>query len=162
MEENAVNPYQSPLAGLMDGGMADVGQTAARPAYKLFSIWSIILATIFGAPVAGGIVMAINYKRLGFPGKATHAVVWSAVATAVILAIAVFMPEDIHIPNMAFVIPQLVVMYLLAKTLQGPAMETHQAQGGPCASAWLAAGIGLLSMIAIFFVLGVAAFVIGE
>ena len=49
MEENTVNPYQSPLASLTEGGMGEAGLEFSRPSCKLYTIGSIVLATFPGA-----------------------------------------------------------------------------------------------------------------
>jgi hypothetical protein len=36
-----------------------------RPSYELFSVWSIVVATFLGSFLGSGIVMAVNYRRLG-------------------------------------------------------------------------------------------------
>jgi hypothetical protein len=144
MMEPQFNPYQSPMAGLHnESGLEGVAEPG-RPAYKLYSVASAVLATFLGSPVAGGIVLAINYKRLGQSAAAIHAVVWSTVITATIIAAAMFLPDDLPVPNGALVVPQLIAMYYAAKSLQARDLDTHQRRGGRMASAWAAAGIGVL------------------
>jgi hypothetical protein len=144
MDEPALNPYQSPTASLdclpepagIDG--------ASRPAYKLYTVRSITLATFLATPIAGGVVMAINYRRLGRDTAAIHAVVWTIVATVTIIVLSMLVPDDAHIPDAAYFAPQLFGMYVLAKQLQGHTIDTHRLHGGALASAWGAAGIALL------------------
>ncbi len=157
MTEPEFNPYQSPAVGneyveprSMEGPF--------RPDYKLYSAGSIALATFFGSPVAGGIVMAINYRRLGRLVAAVHAVVWTVVFSAAIITVAMVLPDDVHIPNSAFVVPQIVAMYFLAASLQGRDIEEHQRRGGLRASAWGAAGIGVLVGVVIVAILFGAGF----
>jgi hypothetical protein len=148
MEEPELNPYRSPAVGNEYVEPRSI-EGPFRPDYKLYSPGSIVLATFFGSPVAGGIVMAINYKRLGRLVAAVHAVVWTVVFTAAIITVAMILPDDVHIPNSAFVVPQLIAMYFLAASLQGRDLEEHQRRGGLRASAWGAAGIGVLVGVAI-------------
>jgi hypothetical protein len=143
MEEPELNPYRSPAVGneyveprSMEGPF--------RPDYKLYSAGSIALATFFGSPVAGGVLMAINYRRLGRLAAAVHAVVWTFLFTAALITVALMLPDDVHIPNSAFVVPQIVAMYFVAASLQGPDVAEHEGRGGLRASAWGAAGIGIL------------------
>ena len=84
--------------------------------------------------------MAINYRRLGKGAAAIHAVVWSAVATVGVLIAGMLVPDWAHIPNVAFLVPQILGMYGLAKELQGPAVEAHRREGGRLASAWARRG----------------------
>jgi hypothetical protein len=156
MNEPAINPYQSPTS---DGGsllnLDDAG--SARPLYLLYSVGSATLAVFLGGPLAGGIIMAINYKRLGRPVAAIHAVVWTAVATAIIMATAMMIPDEYNVPSVVFLAPQIFCMYGLAKSLQGPAIEAHRSDLGLMASAWGAAGIGLLTgvvvLVAVFAII---------
>jgi hypothetical protein len=160
MEEYSVNPYESPMADWRDGAVTDAEQASSRPSYKLYSIWSIVLANILGVPVASGIVMAINYKRLGFSGKARLAVFWSVIVTLALFVLGIFITDDITI--FALSVPELIGIYLIAKSFQGSVIEMHEAQGGRFASAWIAAGIGLLCLIAIILVYCLIAFTLGE
>jgi hypothetical protein len=153
MEENNINPYQSPSASLTDIELDDHPQDQSRPSYKLYSVRSIVLATFLGSPLAGGIVMALNYRRLGLPAKAMHSAIWSAVATAALIAIAIGMPDDIKIPNMLFLIAQVLAMFIVATKLQGANLSSHQFHGGRLASAWGAAGIAILCSIVIMIAL---------
>jgi hypothetical protein len=149
MDENAVNPYQSPLASLT-GESVEPGAAGTWVAYKLYSAWAVCVATVMGGPLAGGIIMAINYRRLGEKGKAVHAIVWTAVAMAAFCVVgAIF--EDM--PNLVFMPPQWIGMYLAAKAFQGPAMTRHELGGNLFDSAWVAAGIGLACGIALFAVI---------
>jgi hypothetical protein len=60
-------------------------------------------------------------------------------------------PDEAHIPNAAFFVPQIIGMYYVAKSLQGPAVDAHRREGGSLASSWGAAGIGIFTA---FVVLG--------
>jgi hypothetical protein len=98
--------------------------------------------------------MALNYRRLGRTGAALHALLWSTVATVLLIVVCMMIPDEVHIPNAAFLISQIGGMYYTAKSLQGPAIESHQRKGGSLASAWRAAGIGILTgiVVAVVFV----------
>jgi hypothetical protein len=67
-----------------------------------------------------------------------------------IFGIIMILPDEINVPNSVFWVPQIIVMYLLAKSFQGPVVETHQRLGGPMASAWGAAAIGILFAVIVF------------
>jgi hypothetical protein len=139
MVEPELNPYQSPTAPLMTQG----GGGDERPAYKLYSAGAITLATFLGSLLAGGVLMAINYKRLERGAAAVHAVVWTIFAMVGLIGLALMLPESLHIPNAAFFIPQIIAMHYLSTQLQGPSIERHQRSGGQMASWWLAVGIAL-------------------
>ena len=55
-------------------------------------------------------------------------------------------PEDVNIPNKGFYIPQLIIVYAIANTIQGHHIRRHIRDGGTVASAWRSVGIGLLCL----------------
>jgi hypothetical protein len=111
------------------------------PAYRLQSIAGITLATALGTPAAGGIVLAINYWKWGQKALAAAAVVAGFLATAVLAWLAWVLPTSV--PAAAFLVPQVIGGYFLAKSLQGRRVDAHVAAGGGTASNWIGAGIGL-------------------
>jgi len=134
--QDADNIYAPPQAALeRDDGTASGALYSAR---------SVVLATFLGSLLAGGVLLAVNYRRLGRPGAALRAIIGALFGEAALLALALALPADLHIPNIAFTVAQMFLMSYLAKLLQGEALRTHVASGGPVASGWAAAGIGLL------------------
>lgn len=157
MPEPSVNPYQSPATDFAIRVESDGEEGKTRPSYKLYSVGSIVLGAFLGSPIAGGVLMAINYRRVGRFTAAVHAVVWTTVFTVAIVAGGMVLPDDVRIPNTSFVVPQIIAMYFLAKGLQGSAIDGHQRRGGSLASAWGAAGVGIITavivLVAVFGVL---------
>lgn len=141
------NPYQPPGVAVHDIAQAD-------PKARLYSVAGITLATFLGSAFAGGLLMAFNYRALGEPVKARNALGLAFLATAMVLALALVLPESV--PGLAFVLPQLVVVQMLARKLQGAAIGAHQARGAAMHSNWLAAGISLL-VAAVLVAIAVAA-----
>lgn len=121
----------------------------------MYSAGQVGLATFLGGPIGGGWLMALNYKRLGEPGKARAAVGLSVLAMAVLVAIGFATPGQ----RMSWLpIVLFIAMRGLAKSLQGAAYDRHVALGGSRGSSWRAAGIGLASVAICFGVIvGVAA-----
>ena len=105
MDEPTINPYQSPT--LDQGNRGDPGDAnrPSRPAYTLYSPGSVALAAILGSFLAGGIVMAINYKRSGQGVSAIDAYPLVVLATMAIITVAMMIPDEAHIPIAAFVVP---------------------------------------------------------
>ncbi len=54
-----VNPYAVTPAIRPDEILSG-GSGPQRPAYKLYSPWSVVLATFFGSTLAGGILLALE------------------------------------------------------------------------------------------------------
>jgi hypothetical protein len=116
------------------------------PCFALHPIRGVVWATFFGSPISGGIVLAINFARLGRRAAAWTTVLLAAAATTALFAVAFAIPDDVRVPNAAYWLPQLVVMYLVAVCTQGGAIDRHTLQGGHLASAWWSVGIGLLCL----------------
>ena len=114
---------------------------APPPADRLHPVSSITWATALGAPVSGGIVLALNYWKWGQKPAAAAAVSAGLLVTAVIVWLALLVPS--YVPGAVFVVPQVLGGYFVAKALQGRRLEAHRAAGGANASNWIGAGIGL-------------------
>jgi hypothetical protein len=119
----------------------------AGPAIKLFDANAVALATFLGSPVAGSILMAINYKRLGKGGNAAAAVLLGVVSTAAAIALGYFIPATY---TTAVAVVLVVAMRAVAQALQGPSVEQHVRQGGALSSKWAASGVGLVFLVLIF------------
>jgi hypothetical protein len=79
-------------------------------------------------------------------------------ATIVLVTLAMKLPD--RLPSAAIELPVLFAMYGLAKALQGSIYSAHVESGGTKASAWSAAGIGVLCLVVLF--VGIVAWVIIE
>src|ERR1035438_821523 len=65
------------------------------PAYRLFNADSVGLATFLGTPIAGGILMAVNYRRLGKGGKAAAVLLIALLVTALALVFGYLVPQGV-------------------------------------------------------------------
>ena len=81
----------------MDDVQAD-DERQQTPAYALYPTKAVVWATAFGSPLAGGIVMAINYGRLGKLSAKRKTLLWSTIATIVLFTVVLLVPEDLPIP----------------------------------------------------------------
>lgn len=110
------------------------------PSYTLFDASSVTIATLLGAPVAGAILMAVNYRRLG---KEVNAAVAFLIGLAV--TILAMIGGNLIPASGLYAIPivLLVVMRSIAQNLQGPAVQQHVTSGGKLGSRWIAVGIGV-------------------
>ena len=70
------------------------GQGTATAGTRLFSVEQIVLATFLGAPIAGFLLLARNYQRLGNKAYARVSLLWGVVATAVLLTVTWYLPES--------------------------------------------------------------------
>lgn len=146
-----LNPYAAPPAGVAaDDLSVDAGRPSA-PGYKLFSVGAIVLATFLGSPVAGTVLMAVNYWRLGRKSAAGISIAAGFLATASIFAVAAALPEET--PNSPFIVAQLLGMYFVARAFQDGLVSQHRRTHGRLASMWAAAGISLLVAVPLGLVL---------
>jgi hypothetical protein len=142
------NPYASPR--VVDEQLAVPAEASAQ-SYRLYSPVHVAWATFLGSPIAGCILMAINYWRLGEPKSGRLAIVYGVVASSCLCALGFFLPE--RFPNSILPIAFTWGMYGIAKSLQGDSMNRHINNGGLKASGWRATGVGLLCLVGILVLL---------
>jgi hypothetical protein len=118
----------------------------SAPAFKLFDANAVAIATFLGSPVAGSILMAINYRRLGKGGSAAVAVVLGVVSTAAAVVLGYFVPTTF---TTAVAVILVVTMRSVAQALQGSAVKQHVGHGGSLGSKWAASGVGLIFLVVV-------------
>jgi hypothetical protein len=117
------------------------------PAYKLHDAGSVAVATLLGAPAAGAILMALNYRRLGEKGLAVITLLAGFLVTALLVLLGYVAPNA---ASTGIGIGLLIAMRLIASKVQGPQIAEHVRRGGKLASKWVAAGVGLLFLVVLF------------
>jgi hypothetical protein len=112
--------------------------------YSLFDHRAVGLATFFGTPLAGSILMGLNYRRLGKTAAAVGIIALGAGLTGLLLLIGYALPSGV-----GTIIPIGVMFGMMygAKALQGASVEQHVRLGGKLASKWLAFGIGVAVLV---------------
>lgn len=95
---------------------------------RLFSVRQITAATFIGAPIAGALFLARNYRALGLETAARQSLQWGVVATLLVFLIAYLLPD--RFPNSALPIGYCFAMHQLAGRLQGRAISDHLRAGG--------------------------------
>src|SRR5690348_5537617 len=63
-------------------GFAAAPTTVQVPSLRLYDSTSVLIAAIFGSPLAGTALMALNYRRLGKPSSAKWALLIGILVTA--------------------------------------------------------------------------------
>ena len=123
------------------------GQGTATAGTRLFSVGQIVLATFLGAPIAGFLLLARNYQRLGNKAYARVSLLWGVVATAVLLTVTWYLPENF--PNAALPVAYCIAMRVVVNYLQGATIETHLATGGMKGSWGRVIVVGLICLVLI-------------
>jgi hypothetical protein len=123
----------------------------AAPSYKLFSAGDATLAAFLGSILAGFVILALNYRRLGRKGAAGLALLIGLAALLLHFTIAFTLPDPLSVGiSLALTLLGLGVVHVVAKAAQGDAFDEHQRRGGQKASTGAAAGIGLLCLVLVF------------
>lgn len=121
--------------------------------YKLFKVSGIGLATFLGSMFAGGLLMSLNFQRLGQETKAKQALLYSGLATLFVIIVVSSIPESVDIPNTILTVPQIILVLYFAKNYQTTEIDAHIENGGLAESNWKAAGIALLVLIPLLLVI---------
>ena len=129
------------------------------PTYKLYTPSGVGLATFLGSPIAGSVLMAINYRRLGNRAAAGKAAALGFLGTIALASVAALLPQPI---SMGLGIGAWIGMNSLAKAFQGEQIIQHTARGGELASNWRAAGVSLLVTLFLCITLIGSYFAFGE
>jgi hypothetical protein len=123
----------------------------------LFTPGHVALATFFGTPLGGSLLMAINERRLGRPQAAWGTAALGAVGAAVLMGIGFALPSGFPAAPLNF--GALFGMRAIAQQRQGAIVAAHVAAGGKAASGWAAFGISLLCLAVVLVPIFVIAFV---
>ena len=119
------------------------------PPYKLYTPGAVAWATAFGSPIAGCIILAMNYRRLGQRRAANKALVLGTLATIVIIILALVLPDSLDRATRYLSLGILLGMLHLSKQLLGPLLKIHQEHGGQLGSRWVGVGIGSIFLVLI-------------
>ena len=132
------------------GDKAAAGAMCGPPRYRLYSSWSVGVATFFGSLAAGGLIMAVNYWRLRRWYAAIAILVAGFVATAglAVLSVIFTMANDgVKLAGALAGMGQFFVagtVAAVADMLQGKALRRHELFEGKLASVWSALAIALV------------------
>jgi hypothetical protein len=125
------------------------------PGYSLYDSGGVMVAALFGSPLAGGHLMAMNYRRMGMVNKATVAFAVALGITILGVALGYVIPSY---ASTGLAIGMVVAMRQYAIAQQGPAVNEHIVHGGLISSKWAAFGIGMAWLAALVVVIFAGAF----
>jgi len=115
---------------------------------KLFSLGQIMLATFLGAPLAGSLLVAQNYRVLQKSSAAWQSIAYGVVSTVILFIIAFLLPEKF--PNSLLPVIYCFAMRQLVSYLQGDAITRHYSSGGTKGSWLVAILLGVASLAVLF------------
>jgi hypothetical protein len=141
---------------------AQPGTISRGPEYRLFDADAVGLAAFICSPLAGTILLAVNYLRLGKTGKGVLAVVIGLAATALQILIKWNWKTSSgslgRLEYDAFEILFLgcawICTWQFAKEVQGKAVKEHIARGGQLGSRSAAFGVGIATIAGLVVVIG--------
>ncbi len=107
------------------------------PSPRLFSIWAVGIGALVGGPLGGGVLIGLNYRRLGDRPAATKAFAAGAIATVVLLWLFFGPPAGVTYWIPKALIPAVcgpLAAYLVVR-LQGDAIRRVIGSGAAGATA---------------------------
>jgi hypothetical protein len=108
---------------------------------RLSSIRQIAVATFFGGPLAGTILMAQNARAAGRPESARKTIIAGVIALLLVVVLAPLLPA--RTPNSLLPLLYVVAIQSAARSLQGPMLGEHFGAGGAKQSNWRVAAVAL-------------------
>ncbi len=117
-----------------------------KPTYRLYSVGQIAWATFWGTPLAGFVVLAINFSRLGHLTQRNKMFLTGWIVFVLLMLFAGLLPDRFG-SDASIAILMLIAMSFYARAQIGEQYARHIQNGGERASSWAAAGIGILSVI---------------
>ena len=113
------------------------------PASRLYDVGAVFLAAFLGSPLAGAVLIASNYRKLGQGGNGILALIVGAAASAGLILMSL---KSTQSPAIASIV-LFVCTGLAARELQGNAIKTHVAWGGQLFSKWRAVGVAIVTSL---------------
>jgi MFS family permease len=136
---------------------------AAGSGAGLYSVSGIVVGTFISSLAAGIVMLYLNYRALGKAKLARTVAIWGTAIFVVIQVVASFAPTELEdleqrpmrflVFGLTFAVLQSAIAYFLANRLQGAAIRYHRESGGRVYSDWRAAGVGLLTGMALWFII---------
>lgn len=124
------------------------------PKYRLFDSGAVGTAAFICCPLAGAILIAVNYGRLGKTGRGVIAVILGMIATALNVLIKWDWKTspgslgrlEYDAFEILFLIGAWICTWKIAKEEQGDAVKEHTARGGQLGSRWTAFWVGIATL----------------
>lgn len=132
------------------------------PTEKIYQDRAMWVATFLGGPLAGGYVMAKNFKAFNEPAKAAITWICTIIATVVIFGVIFSIKDSAKIPGQLIPIIYTVIMSSLMKHFQGAAITSHINAGGQIYNWGRVVVVGLLGLLSTFAIIGIIIIALGS
>jgi hypothetical protein len=146
------NPYAPPKASVADAKLA--GPIEVPAIALVYSVNQIATATLLGTVLAGGWMMAANYRAMGQDDHSRRAIGWSIAGSIVLLCVMAALPGDLS--DFGAMIVSAVVGAITLRALSeaqfGKMLERHQVAGGTLHSWGRVVVLGVLFSAILFSV----------
>jgi hypothetical protein len=133
--------------GEADEGEADELPVLSRPEYRLASTGQVFLAAILGGPLAGFLLVAHNYGKLGRRAASWGMVFGGLLATGAAVGLGFLLLSQGRGAVLLGGVPFWVGIYFVARWLQGTALVAHKEQDGELVSGGLVFGYIVLGVV---------------
>jgi len=117
----------------------------------LYTLHGVVVATVLGSLAAAVVIVCLNYWKLGAQALARKVAIAGGALYLLVIGLSSLLPGSLEV-GLAMVAVQAGLGYALANQLQGSTIRYHVANGGRAHSNFRAAGVGLGTGFAIFFV----------
>lgn len=120
----------------------------------MFDADAVGVAAFVCSPLAGIVLIAVNYGRLGKAVKGVVAVILGLIATMLTILVKLNLSKPWgSLGSFVLVTLFLICIWQIAKELQGKAIEGHIACGGQLGSKSAAFGVGIATVAGLVFVI---------
>ena len=127
----------------------DLAPPSGQNRTRLHTLSAIGVATFFGGPFAAGYLIYRNFISLGQPRRAKQAIGRFGAGGLAALYVAWHTPADVISFMLSVGIPQLVVVLVASRLMQGQAIAAHRLAGGAMHSNWFAMAVGIAMGLAV-------------
>ena len=156
------NPYAPPKASVADAKRA--GPLEVPTIALVYSVNQIATATILGTVLAGGWLMAANYRAMGQEDHSRLAIGWSIAGFVVLVGVIVALPGDLSDfgVTIASSLACAVALRALSDAQFGKMLERHRDAGGTQHSWGRVVVLGVLFAAILFAVSALVAGLLAE
>lgn len=116
------------------------------PIHKIYKDRAVWFGTFLGGPLAGGYIIAENFKAFNQPDKAKKTWIYTIIATIIILGGIISIPDSVKIPNQIIPLIYTGIAYYLVQHFQGANITAHINAGGQLHSWWRTLSVGLVGL----------------